>query len=122
MCRHNKYVLYVVKLTIDEFEVVFDGLHCANDVVLEVAEVAVEPVGDPVVVVVRGPPRHQVLGKLAESRPSSGGQPTFRLVRFLQYFIGVSGVHISVFFGQLEFVPVGRDEALERVTNKSEDE
>ena len=89
-------------LTCDEPNVLLGCLHLPDHVVLQVAEVAVQPVGHPVVVVLVHGLRHQVLGELLEAGP---GQVPRRFGR-LKYSARVQGVHVGVLLGELELVPV----------------
>ena len=105
-------------LTCDEPNVLLGCLHLPDHVVLQVAEVAVQPVGHPVVVVLVHGLRHQVLGELLEAGP---GQVPRRFGR-LKYSARVQGVHVGVLLGELELVPVRGHEPLERVPDEKEDE
>jgi hypothetical protein len=80
--------LFYSVLTSDEVHVRGKGLHLNDDVILEPAEVAVEPVGQPVIVVLFRRDAQQVGREFGEGRP-----PPSPL--YPHHLPGVPAVHVG---------------------------
>merc|ERR1719305_2068128 len=92
-----------------EVHVLLQRLHLSNHIVLHLTDVAVEPVGDPVVVVLAHLLPQQVVDKLGEGGTSVPPHPR-----------RVMAVNVSILLGKLKLVPVGRDQPLKWVPHNCE--